>query len=172
MSEQGLVWFIGFGAIILVGLVLAVLLGVGRIGLAIFRDWREQRKPKKSVVMAGLGKLTFDARGLLWFGEVDGVSITIGGDADGPDGRLLEAYREIRRKMPGLQSEALKFLMEGEDAKSLDAKVGDFSLCGISLLWTGKVECFKLEFSLNGDLDGVWRVEFQGDKPVFCGRDD
>ncbi len=172
MSDQRLFWFINIGVIVLVGLVLALVLGLGRIAISIFRDRQEARKPKKSIVVDGVGTLTFDARSLLWFGEVENVSIGIAGDVEGPDVRLTEAYREIQKNLPMLQGEALRFILEGEDAKSVGAKSESYSLCGIDLLRTEKPDCFGLEFSLEGDVDGVWRVEFEDGRAVFTGRDD
>lgn len=116
------------------------------------------------------GVLTCDSG--IWSGDaqLDGrtVRFSVGGTEIAPDAGLLDRVRELLRRFPEVERSALDFLC----APDLRVRTEDFAFYSLDLLWADKPQQYTLEFTLAGDEDGIWRVEFEGDQPRFTGRDD
>lgn len=126
-------------------------------------------KPPMEFHHPEFGVLTFDAG--LWSGVVrrDGrdVPFHTGGSESAPDAGLLRRVRDVLDRFPDVEREALDFLRSQSPGVS-----GAFTLYALDFLWEDKPHLFALEFSLAGDDDGIWRVEFDNGVPKHVGRDD
>lgn len=166
-----------FGGIFIVVLstmlVLAVgwvLFNVGRIVICIYRDARSEGQPPRQLQHPEFGTLTFE--GKLWSGKIQRggkvISFTVAGMASGPDAMLIERLRATAARLPELEREALAFLRGQAPAVCQ----GEFTFESLDFLWEERPDAFVLEFSLAGDDDGIWRVEFEAGRPQHVGRDD
>lgn len=108
----------------------------------------------------------------LWSGEAqrDGRSIRfcVGGTDTAPDAGLLDRVRELLGRFRDVERTALDFL-RAQEASVCD---GEFEFYSLDFLWEDKPHLYTLEFTLAGDGDGLWRVEFESGQPKYVGRDD
>ena len=116
------------------------------------------------------GILTLDSG--LWTGEAlhEGrkIHFCIGGTETEPDAGLLNRVSELVGTFPEVERRALDFLRAQESS----AAQGAFEFYSLDFLWENKPHLYVLEFTLAGDDDGIWRVEFENDQPTVVGRDD
>lgn len=82
---------------------------------------------------------------------------------------VVEALHRVEK----LVIEANAFLIRGLSAKELALGPYKFAANAISTgaVWQQKQNSFTLWLQLDGDPDGVWRVEFGPDGPLDSGRD-
>jgi hypothetical protein len=125
-------------------------------------------KPPVEFRHSEFGVLTFESG--LWSGETqrDGRNIRfcIGGTDIAPNAGLLDRVRELVGRFPGIERTALDFLC----AQDKGVRRGDFDFYSLDLLWENKPQLYTLEFSLAGDDDGIWRVEFENEQPKYRTR--
>jgi hypothetical protein len=126
-------------------------------------------KPTAEYHDAAFGVLTLDAG--LWSGiaQRDGreVHFYVGGTESAPDSALLQRVRELLEHFPHHERAALDFVRSQSPAIT-----GELMFYSLDFLWEDKPHVFAIEFTLAGDGDGIWRVEFEHGKPKFVGRDD
>lgn len=119
---------------------------------------------------AEFGVLTLDSG--IWIGEAQrggrSIRFCIGGSGTAPDDGLLDRVRELVRCFPEVENTALDFLR----AQDASVRQGRFEFYSLDFLWEDKPHLYTLEFTLAGDDDGIWRVEFESGQPKFVGRDD
>ena len=127
-------------------------------------------KPPIAIQHSDFGTLTLEAG--LWSGEIqrDGRTIRffIGGTDNGPDAELIRRLRDILGKFGEIERAGLEFIRAHEPGLG----DGEFTFYAVDLLWEDRPEDFALEFEAAGDIDGVWRVEFEDGRPKSVGRDD
>lgn len=127
-------------------------------------------KPPVEFQHPEFGVLTLDSG--LWSGEVQrdgkGVRFHIGGTDTAPDAGLLDRVRELLGRFPEVQRSALDFLRVQEAS----VRQGEFEFYSLDFLWEDEPHLYSLEFTLAGDDDGIWRVEFENGEPKYVGRDD
>jgi hypothetical protein len=116
------------------------------------------------------GVLTLDSG--LWSGEAQrdsrSIRFCIGGTDTAPDTGLLDRVRELVGRFPEVERTALDFL-RAQDAR---VREGEFEFYSLDFLLEDKPHLYTLEFTLAGDDDGIWRVEFESGQPKYVGRDD
>jgi hypothetical protein len=129
-------------------------------------------KPPVTVQDPEFGILTNEPGSSLWGGKFchSGATIRfcVGGTKTVPDDELLRRVQNLIARLPEIERIALDFIRSQEP----DARNGDFALYSINFLWETRPNFYALEFVLAGNVDGVWRVEFDGDVPTHFGRDD
>ena len=117
-----------------------------------------------------LGVLTLDSG--LWSGTVRRagreIAVHIAGTEMAPDNGLLVHASNVLARFTQVESEAVAFIRDQEAGLSPT----DLTIYSLDFLWEAKPDDFVLEFTLQGDLDGVWRVEFEAGCPKSLGRDD
>jgi hypothetical protein len=127
-------------------------------------------KPPAEFQHPEFGKLVNDAG--VWSGQARQrdrvVRFYVGGTDTVPDAELINRVRAFVGRLDEVESKALDFIRK----ESPELSVGKFSLYSLDFLWEDKPDVYALEFSLDGDDDGIWRVEFEGEQPKFVGRDD
>lgn len=166
-----------FGITIFFALTAAIVLAVGwvayhlaRIAICITRDARASRRPSRQLQHPELGTLSGESG--LWGGEVQQddrvIRFCIAGTELEPDIALIQRLRAAISRFPELERTALEFLCVQEP----DVQQGEFTFQSMDFLWKHKPDSFALEFTLVGDDDGIWRVEFEGGHPKSMGRDD
>ena len=165
----------GIVIVSVLGFALAVAVGwvvfhVGRIVFHIIRDTRAARRPARQLPHPQFGTLTFESN--LWTGQTqrDGrpVHFCIAGAESGPNTTLVERLRVAIGRLPELERAALEFIR----TQAPEARQGDFNFESLDFLWEQKPDDFAMEFTLAGDEDGLWRVEFESGSPKSVGRDD
>lgn len=118
-----------------------------------------------------LGVMTCDDG--LWSGTIhrDGrdIPFTIGGTCACPDSRLVDALLRLLDHFPEAERAALQLLCPA-DAEPV--KPSDFTFECVDFLFPEKPNAFTFEFTMQGDPDAIWRVEFEDGKPKYTGRDD
>jgi hypothetical protein len=92
----------------------------------------------------------------------------IAGSESGPDPTLIERLRDAIVNLSELERAALELIRSQEP----EVRQGEFTFDSLDFLWVKKPDVFVLEFSLVGDDDGIWRVEFEEGRPKSVGRDD
>lgn len=97
----------------------------------------------------------------------ESFQLSLGGSDSAPDYRLLAAASRLRPRFDELRDTALRFITSQESS----ARPEHFTIYGFNFLWEDRADDFVLEFSMAGDIDGIWRVEFESDTPKFLGRD-
>lgn len=116
------------------------------------------------------GILTLDSG--LWSGEAPrggrSIRFCVGGTDTTPDSGLLERVRELVGRFPEVERSAIDFLRAQEPSARQDG----FEFYSLDFLWEDKPHLYTLEFTLAGDADGIWRVEFESGQPNYVGRDD
>lgn len=129
-------------------------------------------KPPVEFRHAEFGALCLIDESGLWSGETRigdrDIRFFIGGTAVTPDAVLIERLRELLERFSKVERAALEFLC-AQDAHVRDL---DFEFYSLDFLWEDKPHLYTLEFTLEGDEDGIWRVEFENHEPRFIGRDD
>jgi hypothetical protein len=117
-----------------------------------------------------LGLLTFDSD--LWSGQADRdgreIPFFIGGRDDQPDSVLTNALVGLLDRFSEAESSALQFLCRPD----VPVTKKDFTFQSVGFLWPDTPESFAFEFSLEGDPDAIWRVEFVSGQPKYSSRDD
>lgn len=141
----------------------------------LLRGWLEYRRdeklPRTQFTHPTLGPMTGHQG--VWSGTAttDGgpIGFFVSGDDRRPDQEELATVERVLESLDTHRRVALECLAQSEDARELATHSRTFKLEAIQSL-SGSDFC--LEFQLDGDLDGVWRVEFKDGRPVFTGRDD
>jgi hypothetical protein len=155
--------------LLVVAFVVAVVYPVLRIVYEIIVFRRKERRPKPQIVHPQLGLLVHDES--LWSGQTDRgqekLYFCIKGGPEAPDEGLVAALQDKLASIDRWERTALDFLCRDE---RLDPE--PFTLESLDFLWEDKPDSFVLEFSLEGDPDGIWRVEFEDNQPAYTGRDD
>lgn len=161
---------------------LPVLYAVASVAWACIRHRGQARArgPDRHIVHPRLGSMT--GRGDLWetaSTDPQGpLHCFLAGSQAGPDPGLAAGLESVLGRLDELRRLAIDRLMQDDlDAPSLPTEgppmhPGAFHLQAIDFLWENMPDKFALEFALQGDPDGVWRVEFDGDRPVATGCDD
>ena len=85
-----------------------------------------------------------------------------------PDLGLINRARSVMSKFAELERHALEFICSEEAGTKPD----DFTIYSLDWLWEDKPDDFVFEFEMKGDIDGIWRVEFEKGLPTSLGRDD
>lgn len=81
---------------------------------------------------------------------------------------MLNRLHDALDRFSEFERTALEFICAQEPA----AKPGEFTFYSLDFLWETKPDDFVFEFTLEGDVDGIWRVEFESGRPKSLGRDD
>jgi|GEM_PF-4476670 len=98
----------------------------------------------------------------------DSFQLSLGGSDSAPDDRLLAAAARLLPRFDELRNIALRFITSQESS----ARPEHFTIYGFDFLWEDRPDDFVLEFTMVGDIVGIWRVEFESGAPKFLGRDD
>jgi len=164
-------------AILLVALTLFVFYAVGRIAFGIVKYRLDERKPRKSVEVEGLGTLTSSGpKRSLWCGRLANppVAIYLAGTADEPNAKLISNLKEAVQNLPELRDQALAFIVNSNELKALGLAqtTEKVALESLDFLWEEKPELMSMEFGHSDDNNGVFRVDFENRKPVRLGYDD
>ena len=116
------------------------------------------------------GVLTND--GGIWSGETQiggrRIQFHISGSDTAPDLELINSAHSVTSKFTELERRALDFICSEEAG----VKAEDFTIYSLDWLWEDKPDDFVFEFEMKGDIDGIWRVEFEKGLPTSLGRDD
>ena len=116
------------------------------------------------------GVLTLDSG--LWSGEAQrggrSVRFCVGGTDTGPDAGLLDRLRDVLGRFGELERTALEFIC----AQVPTAELAQFTFDSLDFLWEDKPDDFVYAFTLDSDVDGIWRVVFEGGRPKSLGRED
>jgi hypothetical protein len=108
----------------------------------------------------------------IWSGKVKHdskvIQFYVGGTATKPDSELLKRIQGVADNFQEIENLALEFIR----LESPALKDGKFTFYSLNFLWEDKPDIYAMEFSLEGDEDGIWRVEFSGKQPQSVGRDD
>jgi hypothetical protein len=116
------------------------------------------------------GVLTFE--GELWSGCVERagrkIEIAVAGTEAGPDAVLMRRLGELLGRFETIEQRAREYVQEIEPR----IRQEELRFCGLDLLWEDRPEWFVVDFTLKGDVDGLWRVEFENEEPKSLGRDD
>ncbi len=143
------------------------------------KSWFTKRLP---VVYhdAELGELVTDSS--LWNGKTvkDGTEICfyLAGTELAPNSELLRELKSLLRDFSDIECTAKKFILAQPSANDgvpgIEARIGpsDFSFYALDFLWPDAPRSFALEFLIDGDIDGIWRVEFEDGQPRHLCRDD
>lgn len=142
-------------------------------------------KPPVTLLDSRFGLLTWE-RGI-WSGEAHSagrsIQFFVAGDQAAPDATLLASLNDTLDRFNDIQCDALDFLVTSANAADQSSSrffwderpsVGrhEFAFYAVDFLWEHKPNDFALEFTLEGDVDGIWRVEFENGRPKSLGRDD
>lgn len=121
------------------------------------------RRPRPQVHHPEFGLLAFYSG--LWRGQLlhDGndIHFAVAGSVAAPNAVLLDHLRALLKRFPQLQQSALDFLC----AEKRLFKPRDFTFRSVSFLSPDRPDAFTMEFCMAGDKDGLWRVEFEQDRP-------
>ncbi len=144
-------------------------------------------KPPVTLLDPRLGLLTCERGSEIWSGEARSagrlIRFFVAGDDSGPDARLLGSLNDTLGRFVDVERDALDFLVASADASEQASSrlFGDerpsigrheFAFYAVDFLWEHKPLDFVMEFTLEGDVDGIWRVEFENGSPKSLGRDD
>ena len=128
------------------------------------------KKPPVEFRHPEFGVLTHDSG--VWSGKTqrDGRAIRfcVGGTDTAPNAGLLARMSAVIGGFAELERTALEFICSQEPT----AKASAFTFYSLDFLWEDKRDDFVFEFTLDGDIDGIWRVEFENGQPKSLGRDD
>ena len=112
--------------------------------------------------------MTFYSR--LWRGQLqhDGKEIrfAVAGSEAAPPALLLDHLRALLNRFPYVTQSALDFLC----AEKRLFNPRDFTVRSVNLLSPDRPDIFEMEFSVQGDENGLWRVEFEQDRPKHLAR--
>jgi len=126
-------------------------------------------KPPVQYQHPAFGVLTLDSG--VWGGSTQHggreIRFYVGGTETAPDAGLLQRVRDLVARLPEAERAALDFIRSQSPAVT-----GEFTFYSLDFLWEDKPHIFAMEFTLAGDDDGIWRVEFEHEQPKFVGRDD
>lgn len=126
-------------------------------------------KPPAEYHHPQFGVLTLDSG--VWSGIArqndQEIRFYVGGTDSAPDAGLLQRVGELLERFPHVERAALDFIRSQSPAVT-----GEFTFYSLDFLWEDKPHMFAMEFTLAGDDDGIWRVEFEHGQPKFVGRDD
>jgi hypothetical protein len=164
-------WITVLGLVLTAALVLIPVVMVGRVVLAIVRDVRREREAKARKVVHAvprLGELS-STDGRLWFGEVQGLQVSVISTGRPPDEAQTAQVRAIIAKLPRIVEQGKAYLLVHEDCSWLDGGPDRFGPLGIHVEDGAD---FVLELVHPADVDGVYRVEFREGEPVGSVRDD
>ena len=127
------------------------------------------KKPAPELRHPELGVLIFDSD--LWSGKVqhDGrdIPFVVGGTALGPNPILLDRLRNLLAGFRDVEVKAVHFLCPQEAPVS----PSEFRFHSVDFLWPDRPDCFVMEFTFEGDVWAIWRVEFNEGEPKYTGRD-
>ncbi len=128
-----------------------------------------QKVPVRTMAHPELGTLRLELG--LWGGSVQQSGRTLhfwlSGSENGPDPALVTSLTNILAQFGALEAAARSFLDKEETMRWRGALVP----CSVDLLNPERPRRFAVEFSDEDDV-GVWRVEFDGDRPIHCGYED
>jgi hypothetical protein len=144
------------------------LLGITRQAIAFSR---KAKLPKPEFNHPILGKMTFEEG--IWTSHITHqgrpLTCTVSGDANRPSPDLLAAIAKVLADLDAHAQAAVEFLLPTSTAVVSRTQ---FTLEAIDCLWENRPTDFTLEFALDSDPDGIWRVEFQDGRPLTSNRDD
>ena len=150
--------------------MLAILLRVGFVIVSAIREEARRKSSVRKVEDSRFGTLTGELD--VWSGAISEggkeIQFYIGGSEEAPDERLLDALSHVLEQLGIFQEKALQFLLK-ENPSSTPLH---FEFASVDLLYPDDPDQFSLNYELEGDEEGIWRVEFEKGEPVFSGRDD
>ena len=121
------------------------------------------RTPRPEIRHPEFGLMTFYSG--LWRGQLphqgNEIRFTLAGSESGPQAALLDHLRALLNRFPHVRQSALDFLC----AEKRLFNPRDFTVRSVSFLSPNKPDAFGMEFSMAGDENGLWRVEFEQDQP-------
>lgn len=121
------------------------------------------RSPRAQVQHPEFGLMTFYSG--LWSGQIQHqgkeIFFTMAGSEVAPSPALLQQLRSFLNRSNQLEASALDFLC----AQKRLFNPRDFTFERVKFLWLDKPDVFAMEFFMEGDLDGIWRVEFEQGQP-------
>lgn len=121
-----------------------------------------------------LGTLTQEGEDS-WQGslERDGLTleVVLAGDQDGPFPQQVARLRNVVDNFAACRQRVVDFLAS-ELASVPETKPSDFYVTGLWFLWSDRPEYFIVQLALRGDEYGLWKLEFDGERPLFLSRDD
>jgi hypothetical protein len=162
---------VSVGLLVVAILVLIPVVMIVRLVWAIVHAYINDRRAESSKVthyVSALGDFSsYDNR--LWFGEVQGLQISIPTDGQPPNGSHTQQLRAILNDQSSLIEKAKKYLVAHDNASSFPGGAEAFQPYGIDF---EDASAFVLEMVHPADQDGVYRVEFKDGDPVASGRDD
>ncbi|MGV3771650.1 MAG: hypothetical protein ACO1QB_02030 [Verrucomicrobiales bacterium] len=142
----------------------------GRMIFSGIREEKRRRETKRDYQSEKFGLLTSEMD--VWSGKtnINGLEVpfSIGGSEESPDPKLLDRLESILSRFQQVHKIALDYLLK-ENPSSVPL---EFSFLDIDILYPEDPDHFTFSFALKGDEEGIWRVEFENDSPVFTGRDD
>ena len=160
-----------FGLVVVAMLILIPVVMVGRIVAAVVQGCVEDRRAEARKItrpVEGLGDFsTYDNQ--LWFGEVEGIHISVVRVGESPTVEDSQRVRAILQDRPRLIAKAKGYLAAHEDVSALRGGADGFEQYGFDYDTTSR---FVLELAHPEDPDGMYRVEFRDGEPVASGRDD
>jgi len=126
------------------------------------------RRPRPQVQHPEFGLMTFYSG--LWRGQLqhDGKEIrfAVAGSEAAPHAVLLDHLRALLNRFPYVTQSALDFLC----AEKRLFNPRDFTVRSVNLLSPDRPDIFEMEFSVQGDENGLWRVKFEQDRPKHLAR--
>lgn len=153
-------------------LVLALMAAVWLIKtfLTVLREEKERKWSERQMLHPQYGLLNGELG--MWSGSTtengSPTRFTVGGTYEAPDEGLLGEVSQVSAQLARLKPEAIARLSTDHSEIS-PAKLRFES---IDMLYPERPDHFTLNFHMDGDPDGVWRVEFEQGAAVFSGRDD
>jgi hypothetical protein len=121
------------------------------------------RRPRPQIQHPEFGLMTFYLGG--WSGQMRcagrEIRCVVAGSEAGPEAGLLQELRARLNQFSQLERNALDFIC----AQKPLFNPRDFAFKSVTFLRPGKPEIFAMEFSMEGDADGIWRVHFERGQP-------
>lgn len=157
---------------------LYVLYRMARIARGIATAIREERRVKPQMDHSALGRMTLHKP--IWSGEYERgdrkLAFYVPGSLEGPSPNLLPAILRILEDSDDTTRSAIEYLIATQSKDPLLSKrkldPDMFKLESMGCIDENSPEEFALEFELDGEPNGVWRVEFKNGTPVFSGYED
>jgi len=127
------------------------------------------RAPRLQVQHPDLGMLTLHEgywRGE-WQHEDRPIGLVLAGTEAGPAPALIERLRALLNKSSPVRQSAVEFIC----AQKRLFNASDFALRSVRFPDANRPEIFVMEFSVKGDEEGLWRVEFERNQATRLARD-
>jgi hypothetical protein len=121
------------------------------------------RSPRPHVHHPELGLMTFYSG--LWRGQLphngDELAFALAGSDAAPHAALVNHLRALLNRFPEAKQSALDFLCA--EKRLFNPK--DFTVRSVSFFSPDQPDVFGMEFSMEGDEKGLWRVDFEQNQP-------